>query len=139
MERMIETVAVVTASAPPRAWVAPGNASACSGCAQSGYCAGATTGRRGRARQIVIDDPLGLSPGESVVIGIPGAGLLRAATLAYLLPLLALAATAWAGTRFALPLWATLGGALLALGAGLWLAERLGRDAPRPVVLRRLS
>ncbi len=113
---MIEETARVLETRPGRALVATVRSSACEGCTARGACAPLGGGREAR---VWVDDPLGVSPGDRVVVAVPEAAVLRASLWVYLVPVLALVAGAVAGSRLgpALGLSPDAGAALLGLGA----------------------
>jgi sigma-E factor negative regulatory protein RseC len=74
-----------------------------------------------------------LQPGMTVVVGVPDGAVLRAAMLAYALPLAALVGGAALGS-IAGPV-ASGAGAALGLAAGIALAGRAGRGRPASVPL----
>ncbi len=125
---MIEQQGTVVAAAEGTAWVEVPRRSSCSACGRADACGTATlaqllgSGRPTRARVL---DHLGLRTGDRVVIGIHGPVLARASLAAYLLPPIALIATASLAERAGLgDAWV----ALLGIGAlllGLWIAGRL--------------
>lgn len=143
-----ENEAVVLAAEPGFAWVRPGPADLCAACAGSGRCGAVALGRLfGESGQrFRVIDPLGVRPGERIVVGVAGGLLWRAAVWAYLLPLAGLLSGAVLGTG----LWpakpdagglsgATLG-LILALGALRWRSRELAlKHGFEPVVLRRLE
>jgi sigma-E factor negative regulatory protein RseC len=141
---MIEETAIVVAHEPGLAWVETPRRNACGTCGQGKDCGAALLGRlftRG-ANQLALEDHLGVASGERVVIGIPDALLIRAALLAYLLPLLTLVlGAAWAQWLRLEDIGVALMG-IAGLGAGIWLTGHLtggaqGRQRYRPILLRR--
>jgi sigma-E factor negative regulatory protein RseC len=135
---MIEEQGRVIHSAAGRAEVQVTRRSACGQCGAAG-CAGATLAGLFKARPLVlaVDDPLGTAPGDAVVLGLDEGALVRAAALAYLLPLAALMLAALAAGALGLGDGATLLAALTGLGAGVPLTRALGRGGCRPMLLRR--
>jgi sigma-E factor negative regulatory protein RseC len=145
---MIEQQGTVVAAADGAAWVEVPRQSSCSACGQASACGTATLAQllgNGRATRARVADHLGLRIGERVVIGIHGPLLARASLAAYLLPLVALIATASLAERAGLgDAWT----ALLGIGAlllGLWVAGLLaagrlfaaGRTAECPAAQKR--
>lgn len=143
-EPMIEEVASVVAVDDDGAWVETRRRSACGHCESAAICGTSALAKlfgEGRNR-LRIDDPLGLRPGDRVVIGIPDGTLVRASLIAYLLPLIALVSAAGIGTALHLPEGAVALLGLAGLGAGLWLGGRItggvaGRERYRPRLIRR--
>ncbi|WP_295401607.1 SoxR reducing system RseC family protein [uncultured Thiocystis sp.] len=142
-EAMIEEVASVVAVDEGGAWVETRRRSACGHCESAATCGTSALAKlfgEGRNR-LRIDDPMGLRPGDRVVIGIPDGTLVRASLIAYLLPLIALAAAAGIGTALHLPEGAVALLGLAGLGSGLWLGGRItggaaGRERYRPRLIR---
>lgn len=94
----------------------------CPRCAAGRGCGGGVFGRLvgGGPRRVLVDDPIGLGPGEVALIGLSGASLLRAVLETFAWPLLGLflaASLPAAGSAEALVALAGLGG--LALGIAL--------------------
>lgn len=144
---MIEQTATVLGVADGAALVEVSRQSGCSACAQGEGCGTAVLGRLWPGRtlpRVRIIDPLGLTPGEQVLIGVRNQSLVRASLAAYLLPLLLLIGASSLAEQLAL---GTIASALLGLGGltlGLWLAGLIsGGSGPaarfRPVLLRRLG
>jgi len=144
VEDMIEAEATVVAREASAVWVETRRRSGCSQCASASQCAPSLLGSllgNGQVR-LRLSNTLGVSPGERVVVGLPGGALVRAALLAYLLPLLSLVlgaglASLWTEREAPLVL-----AALTGLGAGLLLAARVARrleqhHPERPRLLRR--
>ncbi|WP_440995570.1 SoxR reducing system RseC family protein [Arhodomonas sp. SL1] len=123
---MIRERARVVAVEGPEVHVEANPASGCHGCvARSGCGTGALSDWLGRRRPLVVITDMTTSPGDEVVLEIPGRGLLAASTVAYILPLLILLTGAVAGRALAsgLPLDADAGAlAGLVLSLGLWWA-----------------
>jgi len=146
---MIESQARVVAVEPGYAWVESERRSACAQCSSGDSCGVSSLGKvfEGRSMRMRLADPIGLQPGEELMIGLAEQQLLSAATTVYLLPLLAMIALAVGATEAG---FGQAGIALISLGGlggGLWLAGRLPRRRPtqgqaesdcQPVILRRL-
>ena len=117
------------------AWIECMRADACGLCparhaCATGWAGGDRSPHRLRARTAGVD----CRPGAEVVIGIPEGALLRAALLAYGLPLALLTAGAALGAAAGPSLAAF--GAALGTGLGLAAAARLSQvRAPEPVIL----
>ncbi|TVQ89737.1 MAG: Fis family transcriptional regulator [Chromatiaceae bacterium] len=144
---MIEQTATVLGVADGAALVEVTRQAGCSACAQGDGCGTAVLGRlfAGRAAaRVRIVDPLGLTPGERVLIGVRDQTLVRASLAAYLLPVLLLVGAAGLAEQLTI---GAIGSALLGLGGlvlGLWLAGLItgGSGAAarfRPILLRRLD
>lgn len=141
---MLEAYATVQAVEPGYAWVESERQSACGGCASSMHCGVSALGKSiGRQRVTVrLRDPLGVRPGDAVIIGVSEARLLGVAAAAYLVPLVAMVVCALVGSAIsgadaAPPLGAAIG--LTGSFVFLWF-RRLGRsrtEGGQPVILRR--
>jgi len=126
---------------PGQALVETVRSGSCEQCGARHAC-GATGG--GREARVWADDPVGVRPGERVVIAVPEGTVLRASFLVYLVPVLALVLGALVGDALAPSLgWsADLAAAGLGLGcmALAFLASRYlgGRTAPGPTIVGRV-
>lgn len=143
-----EDARVIAVDEPGFAWVDTQRRRACGGCSASGTCGTGALARffGDRRTQVRVLDPVGVRPGEQVVVGIEESTLVQGSLAVYLLPLL----TLLGGALLAGALWPQAGegpvvtGGFLGLGAGLGglalFTRRIARD-PRyqPVVLRRLE
>ena len=116
------------------------NKVSCDGCEIAGAC---LTSMEGGQDDVVAKDPLGVSPGDRVEIGIaPASEVIIACTL-YLVPaiclILGVAAGGWGAGRLDLdPTLGSLLVGLLSAALSLWPARRYARRAGVvPVVLRR--
>ena len=99
---MLEAHATVQAVEPGYAWVESERQSACGGCASSARCGVSTVAKLvDRRLRIRLRDPLGVRPGESVVIGVSEERLLGVAAVVYLVPLFAMVACALAASAMA--------------------------------------
>jgi sigma-E factor negative regulatory protein RseC len=143
---MIEQRATVLSSAPGVAIVRGLRESTCGSCSASGGCGTSLIDRflGRRPAEIEVSDGVGVKTGETVVIGMPEATVLKAAVAAYLGPLAGLMLGAILGSAAgdASSEAATLAGAAvgfaLALRAVSGYSRRLARDPrSRPVLLRR--
>lgn len=118
----------------PVARVACEDPASCGACGTGGRCALRWFASRRRAALEIparADDRIALRPGDEVVLSIEDGELLRAAVLAYALPLAgllagAIAARGLAGAGEGGALVAGLGGAVI----GGWLARTLARRKP---------
>lgn len=143
---MIEQNAEVVAVADGSALVEVLRQSGCSACNVGERCGTSALAQlfgNGNATRLRVSDPLGLAPGERVVIRIRNRVLVRASLTAYLLPLLALIGIAGAADRVGVGDTGSAVGAVFGLLLGLWLAGIItgGTGAKarfRPVLLRRL-
>jgi sigma-E factor negative regulatory protein RseC len=143
---MIEQQATVIAVADGSALLEVQRQNSCSACQVGERCGTSVVAKlfgNGNATRLRVADPIGLAPGEQVVVGIHGPLLVRASLVAYLLPLLACIGAAGAAEQLALG--DTLGvlGGLAGLLFGLWLAGLItgGTGAKarfRPLLLRRV-
>jgi sigma-E factor negative regulatory protein RseC len=139
---VIETAARVIAVEAGYAWVETQRESACCHCATAGSCGVSALGKvlGARADRLRLPNPLAVSAGDEVVIGIPEQRLLAAAFRAYLVPLLCMLGVAVAGAQLGLSSWASGLGSFAALAAGLaGSGAGMCRDnaATQPVMLRR--
>ncbi len=148
---MIEETARVLQTEDGHAWVEVARKSACGSCSVSSGCGTASIarylGRKGQLRLRVID-PVGVRPGDQVVIGLEEGSMMRGMIRVYALPLLALLLGALGGELLVRSLalgvrdlGALVGGALGFLG-GLYEVRRFSRRIAsdsryQPVILRR--
>lgn len=135
---MNQTEAIVVRLEGRYAWVqALGPGHACRGCAQSDSCGSsrlaAGQGELGARKPLLIRLPntIGARPGDAVTIRAADGAVLRAAWLAYGMPLLlalvsALAVKAWIGSEIA-----TFIAMLFGLGAGILLLHWHGLESQR--------
>jgi sigma-E factor negative regulatory protein RseC len=147
---LVEGIARVVAVADGQAWLEPEQTASCGTCAASGHCVGqehdgiGSISRRLEARRFAVSSRLAgheLQLGERVVIGVGQRSLVKAAFLAYGLPLLfAITVAAWLQGEYGDDLTTLLGmSGGLALGLGVarlgarWL---LGRGELTPRLLR---
>jgi sigma-E factor negative regulatory protein RseC len=89
-----------------------------------------------------LPDPLGMQPGDEVVIGLSERRLVAAALAAYMLPLLLMIAIALLGAQLGYGQLTVALSSFAGLAAGLWLvkarANRQGAaDSYQPVLLRQ--
>ena len=139
---MLEQNAEVVRSEPGLAWV---RAQASDGC---GSCGNGGCGSRQlaeffsvRPRVFRVRDPLGTSPGDLVLVGVPEGSIWRGALSAYGLPLLLLflgaALGQWLGENFVAHSMSVAGTLVFGLGGFFWLRART-HDAPGlAVILKR--
>lgn len=154
---MIEEQGVVVALHEDRAEVRIQRRGGCDGCGASAGCGTALIDRffGRRSVSLRVRNLVGAQVGDRVVIGVSEGGLLRAALVAYLVPILGLVAGAilgqWLGEDGALSSPSAGSGNLSALAGSLlgfilalsWLRRYSARRARRseldPVILRRLG
>jgi len=142
---MLETQAKVVAVEPGYAWVESERRSGCSHCTGSDNCGVASLGKSFgvRRHRMRVPDPLGVQPGENIIIGLSERRLVAAAASAYLLPLVAMIAMALFSARLGYGQGALAVSSLAGLAGGLgWLRHRAGSARAlggyRPVILKRL-
>lgn len=141
---MIETPARVTAVEPGYAWIESEQRSGCSHCSSSASCGVSTLSKLFRVQRLRLrlPDPLGVQPGDAVVIGLSERRLVTAAAFAYMLPLLTMIGVALLAVQLGQGQ-GTL--ALLSLSGlffGLWLVKyRASRQSINqrylPVMLKK--
>ncbi len=143
---MIEATGHVIASADGQVLVEVPRRSSCSACGSAGGCGVSTLAKLfgGGSTRLAVSDGLGLRPGDQVVVGIGDGTLVQASLLAYLLPILAMAAAAiLAGQAGGGDLASALA-AVAGLGIGLLGSARLTasprlRGSFQPVLIRRVA
>lgn len=122
----MEETATVLRGDGTHAWVRTRGSTGCATCASGRGCGAGTLARmfRPRSSALRVADPLGVRPGDEVVIGVEEGMVLAAAAVAYLLPLLLLLAGTLAGSGLSGggESGALIGG-MLGLGAGLAAAR----------------
>ncbi len=99
---MIEQTAIVLAVADGSALVEVRRASGCAACQVGEHCGTAAVAKlfdKAGHTRLRLADPIGLAPGDRILIGIPDPVLIRASLTAYLLPLLALIMVAGAAEQ----------------------------------------
>jgi sigma-E factor negative regulatory protein RseC len=148
---VIEETATVVSCDGVQADVETERRGGCANCSVGQGCGAALLARvfGGRSSRLRVDNAIRAEPGDRVVIGVPESGVVMAATLLYLTPLLGLIVCAflaelgagWSGAADTGEWPSILGGALGFVG-GLIAARRLDRSAAlvsraRPVILRR--
>lgn len=138
--RDLRETLTVRAVAGQQVLVATHRASACSSCAVKSGCGAGTLAEMAQDDELVLDVPDGVraAPGDQVVVTLPGAALVKAAGLGYLLPLVVLVAGAAILSGLGLPD-VLVGFLALTFFVGsfapLWFAERRERAAPALRVL----
>lgn len=143
---MIEATGRVVASANGSAVVEVPRRSSCASCASSGGCGVSTLAKLFGAgiTRVRIDDRLGLRTGDRVIVGIGNGALVRASLLAYLLPILAMAAGAILAAQADAGDMGSALGAVAGLAIGLLATLKLTRShrlqaAFQPVLIRRIA
>jgi sigma-E factor negative regulatory protein RseC len=143
---LIEGSARVVAVEDGVAWLEPEQSGGCGGCASSACGAKGlgTLANRLAARRFPIADHPGLRVGERVVVGVRGNALLKAAGMAYAIPLATLFAAGgfaqWTAGNDAVTFAASLVGLALGMGLARLGAGRLfARGAVAPRFLRRIA
>lgn len=120
------TIGTVLAAGPGTATVAVEAAVACERCAAGRGCGAAMPGGRRSSRlQVSVPRHLDLRPGDTVKLGLESAVLLRAAWLAYGLPLTAMVAAVAAGSATTGSEAGAVAFGIAGLLAGAALARRL--------------
>jgi sigma-E factor negative regulatory protein RseC len=149
----IEGIARVVHVEGSFAWLEPEQTSSCGSCASSASCSGGsqrapgigTVASRLEARQFRVDNPPGpleLREGERIVIGVDNRALIKAALIAYALPLAAaLCAGQFVQGAYGsdpITMLGMAGGLSLGLLAARFFARRLSaQGALAPRILRR--
>ena len=100
---MIEEVGIVVSVQGDTAQVEGQRRSTCGGCAVNGACGTSLLARYfGRKRLLLrVQNPIGVEPGDRVVVGLPEGALLAASSVAYLVPLLAMIGGSMSGAYVA--------------------------------------
>ena len=106
------------------AWVEVVNGGSCGSCKSQGGCGSGLLGLTASPRQYRLLNDVGARPGDTVTITTPDGGVIKAALLSYLLPLLLGIAGAAAGMRLGGADAYALIGLGLGLGAGLLVVKR---------------
>lgn len=141
---MIETEASVLSVEAGHAWVAPKPHSPCGQCDPVHGCRSLQLARMFALREprFRVLDPLGVQPGDKVLIAVPEKSLLHSATLLYLLPVLALMLGAGVASPWGEPAAVAAGVAALFLVFGLvrLFGRRLAGDVRfQPHIARRVD
>lgn len=114
---------IVTRVEGDHAWVEIGSGSGCGSCKSQGACGSGLLGLAAPSRQHRLLNTIGARPGDTVTVSMAQGGVLKAAALAYLLPL----GLGIAGAAGGLWLGGGDGHALVGLALGLgggWLLLR---------------
>jgi sigma-E factor negative regulatory protein RseC len=143
---VIEATGRVVAAGEGAAVVEIPRRSSCSSCASSGGCGVSTLAKLFGAgmTQVEVIDSLGLRAGDKVVVAIGDGALVQASMLAYLLPILAMAAAAALAARAGIGDMGSALAAAVGLTIGLLLAARITRAsrlraAFQPTLIRRIA
>lgn len=143
---MIKQQATVIAVADGSALLEVQRQNGCSACHAGERCGTSVVAKlfgNGNSTRLRVADPIGLAPGEQVVVGIRGKFLVRASLVAYLLPLVAFIGAAGAAEQAGFGDTIGVLGSLAGLLLGLWLAGAItggtgARAKFRPLLLRRV-
>lgn len=123
---MVEEIATVIANEPGGVWLVTTPAGSCNSCNVSTDCGTGIIAKTFTPRQnrFFVKTPLNLLPGEKVQIGVAEQGLVLAALMVYLLPLVLMLAMSVLVQLLWQPaeVWLLLI-AVLAAGCGFWLAR----------------
>jgi sigma-E factor negative regulatory protein RseC len=145
---MIEEMAIVVKIGPHQVWVESAQANGCAACVQKTSCTTNAIGSVLKKRAVVVDTPLALKLGDTVLVAIDENVLLRASLVLYLLPLLALFSGAGladycvGGILAQAELWVAAT-AVLGFLSSLWLINKLQNSwffghYARPVIVKKL-
>ena len=147
---MIEEEAIVVCVSENKVWVEPLTRSSCGGCVRNQGCSSSFLSRSVGKRRISVDTEILVTPGDSVVVGLDEGALLKGSLVIYLIPLIALFVSGFAGdyafSRMGLGSFSDAGGAVFAISGFLLsftIIKRIQRvlfvdPRLRPVVLRKL-
>jgi sigma-E factor negative regulatory protein RseC len=140
-------MARVVSVASGRVWLEPEQTSSCGNCASSSACGAngiGTLANRLEARRFALVDTLGLGVGDRVAVAYGEQALLKAASLAYAIPLISSLLFAVTAQAIAETDSLTLLAAVVGLGLGFGLmkaiaARMVARGALTPRIIRRLE
>ncbi len=105
---------------------------ACQGCQATGVCHGFTKNRM----DLMLSRPPGpVRRGDTVVIAMEGASLLKASTFAFMVPLAAILAALFITQAAGTPVLFQALGAVLAFAASLAAVRRLGKKIEAPKII----
>jgi len=119
---------VVTRVEGDYAWVEIGAGGGCGNCKSQGGCGSGLLGLSAPSRQHRLLNTVGARPGDAVTVSLPDGGVLKAALLAYLLPLALGIGGAAAGMWLGGSDGHALSGLVVGLGGGWLLLRRLTRQ-----------
>ena len=139
---MIEAPAKVVSVEPGYALVAAERRAACGDCGSRQSCGVSTVGQwlGSKVHTVRLPNPLGVEPGDSVVVGLSEDRLLGAAVVAYLVPLVAMIALAIIGSELSDSQAAPVMLGLVGLLGGLWCSSKRSMTTSasyQPRILRR--
>lgn len=149
---MIEEEALVTRVEAEQVWVERPRQSACASCntpcATAGVADYLDQSKPGRVASVAVYSDIELRTGDRVILGLPEGAIVKGSLAIYLLPLLGLLTGAILGKTLGVywpsasaDMVAASGGflGLIAILAILKHTGLLARNAPRPVVLRKVG
>jgi sigma-E factor negative regulatory protein RseC len=88
---MLEEPAIVVKTDEHKVWITGSQQGACGGCAQKTVCTGGNLAEAMPAKRLIaVDSDLALKVGDSVIVKIEEAMVLRASFMMYVLPLVAM-------------------------------------------------
>jgi sigma-E factor negative regulatory protein RseC len=124
---MLEETGVVTAVDGEFAWVETQPKSACGHCTVSNGCGTSVLAKwySPKKNQVRVVNHLNLQPGAAAVLGVANDVLIKAAFIAYMLPLLAMISFAIVGSVSGMNNIFVVISSLLGLMTGLWFARWL--------------
>jgi sigma-E factor negative regulatory protein RseC len=141
---MMETRARVIRVEPGYAWVESERRSGCSHCGSRESCGVSSLGKlfAVRIQRTRLPDPLGVQTGEDVVLGLSEQRLVAAASIAYMLPVFIMIATALLSSGLGHGQGSVAMSSVVGLIGGLWLVRhlscrKLSFARYQPVILRR--
>jgi sigma-E factor negative regulatory protein RseC len=138
---MIEERAIVLSVSAGVARVQAIRRGACGACSARGACGTSLLDRfLGRkSLELELEDTIGLSSGDEVIVGVPEEALLISSFFAYIVPLLGLIAAAMLGTELAQGVapdavegWSLVTGMIGLAGSLLWVRSRSRRMSVDP-------
>ena len=142
---MLEETGLVTAIDGEFAWVETQAKSACNHCNVSNSCGTSVLAKwfSPRKNQVRVLNHLNLQPGVTAVVGVPDDVLIKAAFIAYMVPLLVMISFAIAGSISGMNNIFVVISSLMGLMAGLWfvgfLNNRTGTRQYQAQLIRGIS